>query len=229
MTSTALGIRVRVDLPGVGANLSDHPTVDIDAGYTGPGRTAPSLHAVATFHSASADRGRPPDLLIWLGDPDAPDSPPQLEIAVLLLKPEARGSVRLRSTNPLDPPVIRLPVVDGAGDRERLAEGCERAFAIVHDPAFRRLGGVKLEDPPDAPGRLALVRDTARSIPHVVGTCAMGVAPEAGAVVTAGGRVHGTDGLYVADASIMPTVPSGFSHLPTIMIAERIAGWIAGG
>ena len=47
------------------------------------------------------------------------------------------------------------------------------------------------------------------SVPHVVGTCAMGPWPDAGAVVDAAGRVHGTDGLFVADASIIPTVPSG--------------------
>ncbi len=225
----SLGIAVRVDLPGVGANLSDHPTVDIDAGYAGPARSAPSLHAVATFHSRSADRRGPPDLLIWLGDPDPSDSPPQLEIAVLLLKPEARGRVRLRSADPLDPPLIRLPVAEGARDRERLVEGCARAFEIIHDPAFRRVGSLRLDPPPDSTGLLALVRDTARSIPHVVGTCSMGVAPESGAVVTPTGHVHGTNGLFVADASIMPTVPSGFTQLPTIMIAECISEWVAAG
>jgi choline dehydrogenase-like flavoprotein len=55
----------------------------------------------------------------------------------------------------------------------------------------------------------------------------MGRRPEAGAVVDARGRVHGTDGLSVVDASIMPDVPSGFSHLPTIMIAERLSEEIA--
>ena len=51
----------------------------------------------------------------------------------------------------------------------------------------------------------------------------MGGRPEDGAVVDADGRVHGTEGLSVIDASIMPSVPSGFTHLPTIMIAERLA------
>lgn len=65
------------------------------------------------------------------------------------------------------------------------------------------------------------------SVPHVVGTCAMGSDPEDGAVVDASGRVHGTQRLFVADASIMPDVPSGFTHFPTIMIAERLAEQIA--
>ena len=67
------------------------------------------------------------------------------------------------------------------------------------------------------------VRTAVRSLPHTVGTCAMGPRPEDGAVVDAEGRVHGVDGLRIADASIMPDAPSGFTHLPTIMIAERLA------
>jgi choline dehydrogenase-like flavoprotein len=55
----------------------------------------------------------------------------------------------------------------------------------------------------------------------------MGTSPEDGAVVDGAGHVFGTEGLYVVDASIMPTVPSGFTHLPTIMIAERLSEQIA--
>ena len=55
----------------------------------------------------------------------------------------------------------------------------------------------------------------------------MGPHPEAGAVVDANGRVHGVDSLWVADASIMPDIPSANPHLATLMLAERIAGWLA--
>ena len=58
---------------------------------------------------------------------------------------------------------------------------------------------------------------------HPVGTCAMGPAPDCGSVVDAAGVVHGIEGLSVADASVMPDIPSGNTHIPTIMIAERIA------
>jgi len=73
----------------------------------------------------------------------------------------------------------------------------------------------------------AYVAENGYSIPHVVGTCAMGPRPEDGAVVDATGRVHGIDGLFVADASIIPEPPSGFSHLPTLMLAERLAEVVA--
>ena len=67
------------------------------------------------------------------------------------------------------------------------------------------------------------VLENAYSIPHVVGTCAMGPSPEDGAVVDSLGRVHGVDGLSIIDASIIPDAPSGFPHLVTIMLAERLA------
>jgi choline dehydrogenase-like flavoprotein len=79
---------------------------------------------------------------------------------------------------------------------------------------------------PDARGVAAqrrFVSENVYSLPHVVGTCAMGLRPDHGAVVDASGRVHGTEGLFVVDASIMPDAPSGFPHLVTIMIAERLS------
>ena len=90
---------------------------------------------------------------------------------------------------------------------------------LANVPTLRRLcdGGPSAE-PDDL---TALVRAEAYSIPHVVGTCAMG------AVVDASGAVHETERLSVVDASIMPDVPSGFVHVPTIMIAERLSEQIA--
>jgi choline dehydrogenase len=82
-----LGITVVVDLSGVGANLRDHPGVEVDAGYTGPAREAPLLHAIATFHSRAADARGSHDLMLWIADPGAPDSPPQLTIEGRLLRP----------------------------------------------------------------------------------------------------------------------------------------------
>jgi choline dehydrogenase len=220
----SIGVPVRVDLPGVGANLADHPAYLMDSGYRGPAPSAPLLHSVATFHSSTAATDGPPDLMLWIADPDPPEEPPQFPIDILLLKPRSRGSVRLRSADPADPPRIDLPNLREPADLERLAEAYRRAREIAADPAVRRLC---TEPPPSKirePRELLLaVRTGARSVPHVVGTCAMGPSPGDGAVVDAAGRVHGTDGLYVVDASIMPTVPSGFTHLPTIMIAERLS------
>jgi GMC oxidoreductase len=92
-----------------------------------------------------------------------------------------------------------LPNLSDPSDIERLAEGYRGALEVVNRREIRRL----CTDPP--PGQ----------------------PPDEGGVVDASGRVHGTEALSVADASIMPNVPSGFTHVPTIMIAERLAEHIA--
>jgi choline dehydrogenase len=71
------------------------------------------------------------------------------------------------------------------------------------------------------------VIENAYSIPHVVGTCAMGPSAEDGAVVDALGRVHGVERLSVIDASIIPDAPAGFPHVVTIMLAEHLSEKLA--
>jgi choline dehydrogenase len=220
----SLGIDVRVDLPGVGSNLADHAALDVDCGFTGAVRETPWLHTIATFRSSSAAVTGPPDLMFWVPDPFSPDgSTPVFEIEVALLKPKSRGTVRLRSADPVEPPRITLPSLNDSTDIDVLSEGYRLGVELANRPEIRRLCSL-----PSSPsvedaefGRFA--RENAYSIPHVVGTCAMGPIPEHGGVVDSSGRVYGTEGLFVVDASIMPTVPSGFTHLPTIMIAERLS------
>jgi choline dehydrogenase-like flavoprotein len=141
----------------------------------------------------------------------------------VLLRPEARGRVGLRSTDPTEPPRIELPVLT-EGDVRRLAEALERAFVVATQPVLRRLcSGPAPTMQAGEDALLIFIRENGYSIPHVVGTCAMGPRPEDGAVVDANGRVHGIENLFVADASIIPEPPSGFSHFPTLMLAERIS------
>jgi choline dehydrogenase len=219
-----VGVPVVADLPGVGRNLVDHPAVSVDCGYAGTGRSAPVLHSITTFHSGGRSIDQAPDLMFWLCDPvGSPDELAPFEIDVVLLKPRSRGTVRLRSADPLEPPAIVLPSLSDRSDVERLAAGYLRALEVANRPELRRL--CTGAPPPDLRDSelLTLIRSEAYSLPHVVGTCAMGPLPEGGAVVDRGGRVHGTERLTVVDASIMPDVPSGFTHIPTIMIAERLA------
>jgi choline dehydrogenase len=220
-----VGVPVRVDLPGVGLNLADHPAVDIDCGYAGDGRSAQVLHTIATFHSSSTRTEEAPDLMLWLPDPDgSANGGASFEIGVVLLKPRSRGTVRLRSADPAQPPLIHLPTLSDPCDLERLAEGYVRGLEVANRPEIRRLCA---EAPSPEARNANAVRDVVRSdrysVPHVVGTCAMGPRPEQGAVVDPSGRVFGTEALSVIDASIMPDVPSGFTHIPTIMVAERLS------
>jgi choline dehydrogenase len=217
-----VGIPVKADLPGVGANLADHPEVVVDCGYTGASRKAPVLHSIATFYSAGRSTRETPDLMLWLADPEEDAS---FAIEVVLLRPRSRGTVKLRSADPTDPPIIELPNLSDASDAERLAEGYLRALETANRPEMRRLCTGPAPVEPQDLGEL--IRTEQYSIPHVVGTCAMGPRPEDGAVVDASGRVYGTEHLSVVDASIMPDVPSGFTHVPTIMIAERLSEELA--
>ena len=103
-----VGIATVVDLNGVGANLADHPGIDFDSGWRGAGNSGPLLHSIGTFRSSQARPDGPPDLMFWLTDPDAAD--PGFYLDPVLLKPVARGSVRLRSARPGDPPTDHAPL-----------------------------------------------------------------------------------------------------------------------
>lgn len=205
--SPAILLRSELDLPAIGKNLADHPGVYVDFGYQGP-PAQPVLHAIATFRSSGTPEDGAPDLMFWISDPDG--DPAEAGVEVVLLKPRSRGEVRLRSLDPADPPVIRLPNLDDGEDVRRLIEGYRLAL---------RVGG--LPDEPDDASLEARIRADAYSIPHVVGTCALG------SVVDQEGAVHGAERLWVADASIIPEAPSGFVHIPTVMVAEKLSSSIA--
>jgi choline dehydrogenase-like flavoprotein len=225
----ALGIDVVASLPGVGANLSDHPTASLDAGYHGPFRDRPLVHTIATFHSSLAAAGTPPDLMLWLSDPEAPDGDEgQWWVEVVLLKPRCRGRVALRSSDPTVAPRIVLPDPHDTPDLDRLVEGVERAHDLLAREPLRRFLTPMGARPATRDALVAEVEGGWYSIPHVVGTCAMGPSPADGAVVDGTGRVYGVDGLFVADASIIPTEPSGFTLFPTLMLAERLSIGVAG-
>jgi choline dehydrogenase-like flavoprotein len=223
-----LGIAVRVDLGGVGANLADHAGTDVGLAYDGPTRATPFLNSAVVLRSSAADPGGRPDLLLWISDPRGTEDGPLLEISVILMTPASRGSVALRSADPADPPRIRLPGLREANDVERMIEGIERADEIATHSITRAAVAAGTRSSRLSPEDIrAIVRDTLWSYPHIVGTCAMGQDPADGAVVGPDGHVFGTEGLYVADASVIPIPPSGFTHLPTLMVAERVAAGIA--
>jgi choline dehydrogenase-like flavoprotein len=218
---TEAGVAVDMNLPGVGANLADHPSAGIDLGYGGSA-TGRDMHSLGTFRSSSAGAGEAPDLAMWVFDPAG--DPAESAIDVALMTPMSRGSVRIRSADPLDPPLIELPGLRHDRDVDRLGEGLQRGRDIAMSQGLRRLCADEPSPvPADAAELRAVVHERAWSLPHTVGTCAMGPSAEAGAVVDASGSVHGVDRVSVVDASIIPTAPSGFPHLVTLMIAEKLS------
>jgi choline dehydrogenase len=224
-----LAIPVTADLPGVGANLADHPAVSLDFGYSREIRPAPLFQVIATAHSTDAAGDGPPDLQYIVGGPLTDGDHGSFFIGVALLKPASRGTVRLRSAHPSAAPRIDLGYFREPRDLDRLASGLIRVRERAGTGPIAELSQEdELAPGPgiDAGDRHALrewIRRKAWTYHHPVGTCAMGPDPAAGAVVDAAGSVHGISGLTVADASVMPDIPSANTHIPTVMIAERIA------
>jgi choline dehydrogenase len=158
-----------------------------------------------------------------------PDTFPAFTASVCNLNPESRGTVRIRSGSIADAPRIAPNYLSTDEDRRVAAESLRITRRIVAQPALARyfpeehLPGAQFVTDED------LVREggsIANTIFHPVGTARMGAASDPAAVVDSHLRVRGVDGLRVVDASIMPTITSGNTASPTLMIAEKAARWI---
>ncbi|WP_374999474.1 GMC family oxidoreductase [Aeromicrobium sp. CTD01-1L150] len=151
------------------------------------------------------------------------DRRPALTVMSTLIYPRSRGSVRLASTDPASAPLIDMNYLAEPGDRKVLLEGIEIIREIMRSAAFG--GNVTAELHPGAELDAAAMRsellERATTVYHGVGTCRMGV--DERAVVGPDLRVHGVEGLRVADASIMPTIIGGNTNAPSIMIGDKAA------
>ncbi|MEU6233499.1 GMC family oxidoreductase N-terminal domain-containing protein [Kitasatospora sp. NPDC047058] len=224
---TALGRPVVADLPGVGADLVDHPAVAIDFPFAGPVGGHARYQLVATCHSGPA--AGPPDLQLVAAGPYPLDAGAHgCSVFAALLKPASRGRVLARSADAAVPPDIDLGYFGHDADLPRLTEGLRLAEAVTRTPAWAAITGAPTAGLPrglldDPAATRAWVRAHTWTYHHPVGSCAMGADPAAGAVVDPDARVFGVAGLSVVDASIMPDIPSANTNLPTIMIAEHVA------
>jgi choline dehydrogenase-like flavoprotein len=146
---------------------------------------------------------------------------------VCLLRPRSRGRLTLASADPLAAPSIDPNFLAEADDTARLVRGFRIMRSILQQPALAALGGRELAASASARTDAeieAFLRARADTIYHPVGTCRMG--PDDGAVVDPRLRVHGLQGLRVVDASIMPSIVSGNTNAPTIMIGEKAVDMI---
>ena len=150
------------------------------------------------------------------------------QLHVCQLRPESRGTIRLKSPDPLAYPAIDPNYLSAPEDVETLVKGVEMARRIGGQPAFAPFNAGEAWPGPgvtDSAALLAKMRGWAETIYHPVGTCRMGVDDHA--VVDGQLRVNGVEGLRVIDASVMPYLVSGNTNAPTIMIAEKAADIIA--
>ena len=251
------GIDVVHETPDVGANLVDHLVVPI--GFDVPNDTLfaaeKPLELVNYFlrrrgmltsnvgEAYGFVRSRPdleiPDLeLIFapapyfeegIGDPYDGHA---VVMGAVLLKPQSRGTITLRSADPKDKPIIDPGYLtdDAGADRAALTAGLRMCANIAKSPALkgiigkvaRPLGATELDD--ETLERA--LNSLSHTLYHPVGTCRMG--SDDASVVDPELRVRGVDGLRVADASVMPTIIRGHTHAPSVLIGEKAADLIRG-
>jgi len=148
-------------------------------------------------------------------------------IMAILLKPQSRGVIGLKTANPKDHPLIHPNVLSEASDRTKLLAGLQKAIELMRTTALDAYftDGIRIPKEPD--NETALNQHINRSLEtlyHPVGTCKMG--NDSMAVVDEQLRVHGIKALRVVDASVMPVIVAGNTNAATIMIAEKAADLI---
>jgi choline dehydrogenase len=250
---TAREIEVALDLPGVGRNLQDH--VQIGGIWTTAEPVSLILGAEPEHQQAFAERGEGPLTSnvaesggFWRSSPDLPAPDLQFHCApvmfvdeglgdpvahgisfgVCLLTPRSTGTLTLRSPDPTAKPAIRHNFYGEPEDVERVVTGLRKVYEIARQeplaPYCQELWlGAASDDEADLRAHMSR---SSQVLYHPAGTCAMGTGPEA--VVDPELRVHGVEGLRVADTSIMPLVVRGNTNAPTIMIGERAADLVRG-
>jgi choline dehydrogenase-like flavoprotein len=251
----AAGVEIRHALPGVGGNLQDHPAIGLNFEVSDPHtlyvaekprallewllrRSGPLSSTVAEVVAFVRSRPGLPaaDLQYHMGAAFYEDHGAATfdgHAAVLgpvLISPQARGRVWLRSSDPTAKPRILTNSLSEPEDRAALLAGLKLGRQIVAQPPLREIFVRELTPGPDIVDDADLEADIRRRlflIYHPVGTCRMSDTADE-AVVDSRLRVHGLAGIRVVDASIMPIIPGGNTHAPTVMVAERAADLILG-
>ena len=228
------GIEVVVDLPGLGENLHDHllsPVIFSAEGEVGP--PSPGLPACQTHLFWRSRPGlRVPDIqpihfMMPMYEPWMEGPSNGFTLLGGMVRPASRGSLRLTGPAPEDPVALDPNILACEADLESLVAAVELCRRIGGAQALREWGAAERYPGPSvrSPEEVRrYVRETAITYHHQVGTCKMGT--DAAAVVDPRLRVHGVEGLRVADASIMPMVTTGNTNAPSIMIGERAAEFV---
>ena len=249
------GVKAAHELEGVGANLQDHLDVMTLTRCSQPvtydnlnelmvglkyflyreGIGTSNIAEAGGFLASGLSDGRRPDVQMHfvpalLDDHGRNRLPGDgYTLHACNLRPESRGRIELRSTEPDQAPAIYANYLSASSDLEMMLECIRCSREILAQPAFKTFRAHEIypgNEITDRDGLLGFIRSKAESIYHPVGTCRMG--SDDAAVVDPELRVRGIDGLRVIDASVMPTLIGGNTNAPVIMIAEKAADLLLG-
>jgi choline dehydrogenase len=234
-----IGLSPERELPGVGARLLEHPRVNLNLQARGgpAGAHDPYWQVVLQWSSASGGERNDMQCLMMYQDRQ-----PALRLVSAVMLPHSFGELRLRSPDPCESPQIRLRLGRDPADMERLREGLELLGRLAASTELSAVhtGAAVMDDGAEFPvGRLvehyadrdtadSYIRRTVSHYFHAAGTAPMGPDDDPGAVVDQWCRVRGVDGLRVADASVMPTLPRANTNLTCVVIGHRVAQWMTG-
>lgn len=224
--------RSDVQLPGIGAGLSDHVTIalSLDLDEAEPSNTVIStLLRTSSSHSSG-------DIHVLPMNRASNDSALAV-LSVALMQVQSRGSVITTSSDPMVSPAVNFNMLSVQSDVQRLREALMVLLGLVATTSVKsRTRGIYCDES-GTPAESLLEKDESElafwmrahvgNYLHAAGTCRMGSTNDALAVVDSSGRVIGYDKLWVCDASIMPVLPRATTHLPVVMMAEVIAPQIA--
>jgi choline dehydrogenase len=220
------GLRVNHRLDGVGKNHHDHAvvyvtyegTVELQEDYV-----IPKVRLIAK----SDERLDRPDLHVFLRPSiRVPGLPPLLPVSIHLLEHRSAGRVSLASADPGDLPVVDAGLLRDEEDVRAIVDGIAFTDRLTNRPALARFYGEMVT--PDSPDSWSEHAVTAYdSYHHGVGTCRMGPLGDVEAVVDGRLRVHGLEALWVADASVLPTVPHANTNVAAVLVGEYAARELA--
>ena len=218
------GIEVVAPLAGVGRGMQDHPKVSyrFDLALAAPAWPSPWYQCLLTGAHEVAGERRVYQVMPYSGQVEGGHRFTDLNVQVADAR-SRRGVVRLQSRDPADQPAIEMGWFLEPGDRAAAVAAGRRLLEVASAPPLAEVLSPwpGLEDPDQ-------VLRTVETFHHPVGSCRMGRQDDPEAVVDAGGRVRGVEGLWVVDASVMARVPSANTHLATIALAERLAAGFPG-
>lgn len=232
-----LGVELVADVPGVGARLLDHPGLAIfflprRAGFSQI--THPLIQTVCRFTSNPEGGGCPNDVQLQPGSfvPLPTSELPGVTIATCIGKPRSVGRIRFVSARVHDAPIIESHLLEHPDDRDRARAVMKIIGTLARSKVITPLARPVYPSwkPFDDAGdiRASLSRITGSGY-HPCGTVPMGADDAPLAATDGRGRVRGVTNLFVADASLMPTIPSANTNLATLMIGERFGEWLREG